>query len=95
MAQTRSVCEAAIKYFGEGHQKIKAVEELSELSTAIARDLNNAHITREEIIDEIADGYIMVQQLSVMYGEGKVLKRVFEKTDRLAGIIGTGTGAAK
>lgn len=95
MAQVRSVCEAAIKYFGEDNQKIKAIEELSELSTVMARDINNTHVTQDEIVDKIADGYIMIQQLSVMYGEGNVLKRVFEKTDRMADMIGTDIGVAK
>lgn len=90
MMQIRNVCEAAVKYFGEVPQKVKAIEELSELSAAIARDINDTHVTREEIIDEIADAYIMIQQLAIMYGEGHVIKRAFEKADRLSGMIGPG-----
>lgn len=41
----------------------------------------------EEIIDEIADAYIMIQQLAIMYGEGRVIKRTFEKADRLHEMI--------
>lgn len=78
-----SICEKAIKHFGENAQKIKAIEELSELSTELARGVNDEHASRESTIDEIADAYIMIQQLSLMYGEGHVLNRVYEKAERL------------
>lgn len=83
MANVIGVCEKAIEHYGELHQKVKAMEELAELNVELAREINDEHASRESTIDEIADVYIMIQQLSLMYGEGHVLKRVYEKADRL------------
>lgn len=87
MGNVIKVCKTAIDHYGETHQKVKAMEELSELSTVIARDINDDHSSREEIIDELADVYIMTQQLAIMYGEGHVIKRVYEKADRLVSLM--------
>ena len=50
-----------INYYGKDHQKIKAIEELSELIKAICKD------DKENIKEEIADVYIMLSQLRIIY----------------------------
>ena len=56
-----------ISYYGEQDQKTKAIEELCELATELTRDLiGNGN--RENIIEEVADCYNMLDQLVIIYG---------------------------
>ena len=77
------IYEQAIKTFGAKHQIVKAVEELSELVTALARyslgegDLDN-------IAEEIADVEVMCEQLTMIFKNlRQVLKIKEQKTERL------------
>lgn len=54
-------------YGGYAHQKEKAIEELSELHQALARDLQGEG-DRANIIEEIADALVMIAQLVLIYG---------------------------
>ena len=65
---------------GEKHQKIKAIEELNELGTEIAKDLNGQGDV-EKIIDELADAWIMLEQLRLIYPD--VSDRINYKINRL------------
>lgn len=51
--------------YGELPQKLKCCEELSELSAAIMHHINKGG-HEEEIMDELADVYIMLEQLKHM-----------------------------
>ena len=55
-------CKAIIKHYGHTNQFNKAVEELSELIRAIVRD------DKDNLIEEMADVYIMLEQLKIMCG---------------------------
>lgn len=67
---------------GYGHQKEKAIEELGELSRALARDLQGEG-DRANIAEEMADVYIMLAQLELIYGNHRDVVRVTqEKIDR-------------
>lgn len=59
--------DEAIKHYGDTHQKVVAMEEMSELIKEISKDIrgqgNIDHIT-----EEVADVYIMLMQLEKMYG---------------------------
>lgn len=77
------IYEQAIKTFGPKQQIIKAIEELSELVTALARyslgegDLDN-------IAEEIADVEVMCEQLIMIFkNRRQVLKIKDQKTERL------------
>ena len=72
-----------IKYYGETNQKIKTVEELSELSVAITHDLAGKE-DPENIIEEIADVWVMMNQLIMIYGisEKLINKIADEKIQR-------------
>ena len=48
-------------------QKEKAIEELGELARALARDLQGEG-DRANIAEEMADVYIMLSQLQLIYG---------------------------
>ena len=57
-----------IEHYGNNHQRYKAAEELSELQTLILQDANqNGKVPQNRIIEEIADVYVMLSQLKVIY----------------------------
>ncbi len=60
---------------GYAHQKEKAIEELSELQQALARDLQGEG-DRANIIEEIADALVMIAQLVLLYGTHRDVERV-------------------
>lgn len=62
-------------YGGYAHQKEKAIEELSELQQALARDLQGEG-DRDNIIEEIADALVMIAQLVLIYGIHRDVERV-------------------
>jgi len=71
-----------IAHHGYAHQKHKAVEEFSELTEALARDLNGQG-DRKNITEEMADCYIMLAQLELIYGNhADVLTFVSDKLAR-------------
>ena len=71
-----------LTYNGYDHQKIKAIEELSELAEELARDLNRQG-NREKITEEMADVYLMLTQLELIYGNHDgIVPAIREKVDR-------------
>ena len=56
-----------IAHHGYSHQKHKAIEEFSELTEALSRDLNGDR-DRKNIAEEMADCYIMLAQMELIYG---------------------------
>lgn len=71
-----------IDKFGAEHQKKKAIEEMGELITAIARE-QDCRVTTRDVITEIADVQIMLHQLTLIYGPELVDKEIKAKLDRL------------
>ena len=72
------ISKKAIDTFGEAVQKIKAVEEISELTRALMMALQGK---KNNVEEEIADVDIMLIQLRLMYGSDKVeykLETVYE-----------------
>ena len=78
---------------GHGYrgQKEKAIEELCELATELARDLQGDG-NRDRITGEMADVYVMLAQLELMYGNqqevqdvaAEKVRRTIERIDKLA-----------
>lgn len=53
---------------GANHQRFKASEELSELMTLVLQDANNnGKVPISRITEEIADVYVMLKQLELIY----------------------------
>lgn len=69
-------------YYGKQKQKMKAVEELTELSEKIIKDVNKGEC--EGITEEVADVYVMLSQLELIYEiQPVILKQIInEKLDR-------------
>lgn len=71
-----------IAHYGYTHQKHKAVEEFAELTEALARDLQGQG-DRDNIAEEMADCYIVLAQLELIYGNhGEVVQAIREKLGR-------------
>lgn len=68
--------------YGEDSQIWMAIEEMSELSNALAKYRRN-RVTREDICEEIADVAIMMIQLSKIFGPDDVSDYFERKLDRL------------
>ena len=84
------ILTAAIRKYGRGAQRDKAIEELSELIRALARCDD-----KENVAEEMADVRIMLDQLEIIFGNGqKVAAWEVKKLRRLdqrvhaAGVIG-------
>lgn len=67
-----------ISAHGYRGQKEKAVEELCELATELARDLQGDGV-RAAITEEMADVYLMLGQLELMYGNAEEVRRTVEE----------------
>lgn len=59
--------ERAIETYGKDMQLTVAVEELSELIKEICKNKRGAD-NRENIVEEMADCYIMLMQLEIIFG---------------------------
>ncbi len=84
------VLESAIKAFGVDYNVDKAIEEMAELIKAL---LKMKHNNGEEkgrlvdVVDEIADVYIMANVLSMMFNPETVQQRIDYKIQRLSEIL--------
>lgn len=59
-----------IKFYGEKAQTVKAIEELSELTKELCKNING-QIDDRSIEEEIADVQIMLNQLNIIFGFSK------------------------
>lgn len=63
----RNEIEPIIEKCGEKNQIAKAAEELSELQTILLQDANKGNKSDLEVSEEIADVYVMLRQVQVIY----------------------------
>lgn len=84
------VLKKAIKKWGTDLQTMVAIEEMAELTQALSKCKRQIdRDTLEHVTEEIADVYIMLQQLTMMYSSSERVKEVItRKIDRLRGIVG-------
>lgn len=76
--KTMETIDKAIEKYGDKQQKIVAIEEMSELTKEITKDLRgDANINN--IVEEMADVHIMLMQLQKMYNIN--LQTLFEKIE--------------
>ena len=86
----KAVCEAAVHTFGKEHQKLMAIEEMSELTKALCKDTRypNTPGVLDNIAEEIADVRIMLDQLEFIFGCSETVKQIkHKKIKRLADVI--------
>lgn len=98
-ADTRvDIIAAAVEHYGPIHQMIKTVEEAGELQRAIARVIAEMmeHLDADELpegaaknlIEETADMWVMVNQLTLILGVDVVTEAEDKKLRRLAERMG-------
>ena len=70
--------------YGAKPQMLKCCEELSELETAILKFVNKGINNTVEILDEMADVYIMLEQMKSVFpfGENMLEERIEYKLNR-------------
>lgn len=73
---------SALLNFGHKAQMIKTCEELAELTIVLCKRLNESPVTNEQIIDEVADVFFMVNQMRLLFGADEVDNRVLYKVGR-------------
>ena len=81
------VIREALLHFGYGHQTFKAIEELSELQRALAKEAMHEPRAVDNIVEEIADCLIMLEQLAVIHGQDRVSTWHRYKLERLERMI--------
>lgn len=64
-----------IEHFGADAQKVKALEELSELQVELVRDLNGSG-NIDAIIEETADVMNMMEQICIIYNIGDLVEQM-------------------
>jgi hypothetical protein len=86
------ILEDAIYKFGNLNQWVKAIEELSELIKEISKLIQDDYV-EVKIVEEIADVYIMLEQLKIMLNltDETLQKQIDFKLNRLKGIIKNAT----
>ncbi len=78
-----NILNTAINLFGVDNQLNVAIEEMSELTKEICKTKRGFH-NENEIADEIADVYIMLEQLKLIYhNDIEVKERIDFKISRL------------
>lgn len=82
--QEQKIYEEAIEFFGEASQKIMVIEEMSELTKELCKELRNRGNV-EQIADELADVEITLAQIKMIYDiQQKVEEHKDFKLNRLA-----------
>ena len=81
-------------HYGAKSQMMKCCEELSELESAILKHLNKGGNNTDEILDEMADVYIMLEQMKNVFpfGENVLDERIEYKLNRQAKRMERGNG---
>ena len=85
-AEIRNMALRIVDHYGTEHQKKKSIEELSELITELARE-QDGRTDVWTICAEIADAFIVLEQLRIIYGANKVDTMVHFKLGRTMGEI--------
>ena len=61
------ICKRALETWGETAQMLMVIEEMSELTKEILKNINRHKDNISEIIEETADVEIMLEQLKICY----------------------------
>ena len=82
MIQIDQTLREAVRHYGEDKQILMLFEEMAELQNAICKYTRDRDC-RQHVCEEIADAMIMLDQMSIIFGENKVNAFYDEKVDRL------------
>ena len=74
------IYQEAVYTFGPRHQIVKCIEEMSELTKELAKDLDGKGVP-DHIAEEMGDVEILLSQLKLIYGNAELVKQ--HKEDKL------------
>jgi hypothetical protein len=93
------ICNSALVAFGAHNQTQKAIEELAELIAALAQwttkktgDDKQRAVLLENVRSEIADAFIVLEQMRELFGAAEIKKHHDQKIDRLADMVAERNG---
>ena len=66
-----------VGFYGKDNQKIKAIEELSELQKELCKSFITDNY--DKISEEMADCYVMLEQLMIIYGNKSQVKDIIKQ----------------
>ena len=66
-----NIYERALKTWGKDAQMLQVIEEMSELTKEILKNVNRKKDNIAELVEETADVEIMLEQLKCCYGIAK------------------------
>jgi len=85
LREAHPIFKNAIQLYGQMNQKFVAIEELSEVQKELCKDLRGK-LDEYHMSEEIADAYIMLYQLGMMYKNYTMVSEIItEKAERLKG----------
>lgn len=89
MNEEKDILQKAINTFGSSQQIIKSIEELGELSTALARYFDKNKFDIDNICEEMVDVEIMLEQLKIIFKDEAERMDHYKamKLNRLKGVI--------
>jgi len=87
MNEKRRVCRVAVGKYGPEQQMDMLTEECAELIAA-RNHLRRSRINVADFLKKVADVEIMISQMRVIFGDGKIDSAINEKITRLAGKLG-------
>jgi len=82
MMRYKEIYAKTIQKWGERAQFDQAVEECAEL-IATLKHFARGKVSEDIVVDELADVYLMIGQLTYMFGEEKLSAAVEKKIDKL------------
>lgn len=82
MMKHREIYEKTLNKWGEEAQYRQAIEECAELIVAL-QHFSRGKVDRDVVVNELADVFLMVGQLTYMFGEERLSESVQEKITKL------------
>ena len=86
MMKYKQIYQRTLDKWGREAQFDQAVEECAEL-IAVLKHWRRGKVNEEQVVDELADVWLMVGQLVYMFGEQRVACAVEQKVDKLAKLL--------
>jgi len=86
MMKHADLYRAALAKWGEDAQLDQAVEECAEL-IATLKHFRRGKVDQQAVIDELADVYLMVGQLTYMFGESAVMAAIEQKLAKVGRLM--------
>lgn len=78
----KEICFCALQTWGENAQMMMMIEEAGELLDAIAK-YKRGRTSKSEVLTEIADTYIMLHQMAILFGWDDFVSESERKLARL------------